>query len=99
MLAISSCLAIARHRCYGTQNEQYPRGAASIHVRATRKRVYGYRGSELARARIGGASMLVRVTGERVRWDKERENEYTRRGDESASIRAYSREKTSVSPA
>jgi hypothetical protein len=86
MPAIYRCLAMARHRCYGQQNEQYPRGAASIHVRVARKRVYEYRGSKLAPTRNEGASMLVRVTGERVRWDEERGNKYARTSDESASI-------------
>ena len=44
-----------------------------MHVRVKKKRVYEYRGSELDRTRNEGASMLVRVTGKRVRWDEEQE--------------------------
>jgi hypothetical protein len=65
-------------------------GAAGIHVRVTRKRVYEYRGSELARTRNEGASMLERVTGKRVRWDEERGSKYARTSDESANIRVIS---------
>jgi hypothetical protein len=88
MPVIYRCLAMARQRCYGQQNEQYPRDAASIHIRVTKKQVYEYRGSELARKRNEGASMLVRVTGERVRWGEERGNKYVRTSEESAGIRA-----------
>jgi hypothetical protein len=99
MPAIYRCLAMARHRCYGQQNEQDPRGAASIHVRVARKQVYEYRGSELARMRIEGASILVRVTGVRVRWDEERGSKYARTSDRFTGLRAYLGEQTSASPA
>jgi hypothetical protein len=67
MPAIYKCLAMARHRCYAQQNEQRRRGASSIHVRVTRKRVYEYRGSEVARTRNEGAIILVSIIGKRVR--------------------------------
>jgi hypothetical protein len=43
--------------------------------------------------------MLERVTGKRICWDEERGSKYARTSDESASIRAYSGKRTSVSPA